>query len=303
MAFAQGSRSGLAYVVESSFGVIPPIPSMTDLPFKSHSLDLTKEPLESMTIRSDRNRENFRHGNQQVGGDITLEMRATDYDDLLESAFFSTFDSLNVLKNGVTQRSFTIEDRAEDISQYRVFTGCVVNKMAMKIKPNAIVESVFSLVGSGMEPISTSPLDANITPAGTNDPFDSFSGQLKEAGVLIATITSMEFSITNGVNPTFVVGSDKTPQLESGRCVVEGTLQAYYEDATLMNKFINETESSIELNLDDAVSGNVYQFYFPRVKYNGASAPVDKEGSRIISIPFVALYSSAEGATVKLSKV
>lgn len=87
MAFAQGSRTGLSYVVESSFGVTPSSPSMTSLPYNSHSLNLSKQRVQGNEIQTDRMPRVDRHGNRQVGGDIVVDLRPGDFDDLIESAF------------------------------------------------------------------------------------------------------------------------------------------------------------------------------------------------------------------------
>ena len=89
-------------------------------------------------------------------------------------------------------------------------------------------------------------------------------------------MTSIDFSLSNSLAPTFVVGADNAQSLEFGSAVVEGTMTVYYEDETLINKFLNETESSITVSVDDPTGSNAYTFEFPRVKYNGASVPPSK---------------------------
>lgn len=301
MAFAQGSRTDLKYVVESSFGVTPSAPAMIQLPYNSHSLNLTKQRVQGNEIQSDRIPRVDRHGNRNVAGDIVVDLRDSDYDDLLESAFFSTFASNGELKVGTSQQFLTIEDAAEDITQYRQFVGMGVSQLGISIAPNQMVQATFSMIGKDLTQAQTS-LDATPTAPSGGEPFDSYSGSIKDGGSTIAIVTSLNFTLTNSLAPTFVVGSAATPQLEFGRAVVEGTLAAYYEDATLINKFINETESSIEVTVDDPTSGSAYTFLFPAVKYNGADVPVPDPQSRIVTLPFVALYDATEETNIKLTK-
>lgn len=301
MAFAQGSRSALTYVVESSFGTTPTSPAMITLPYNTHSLSLSKERVQGNEIQSDRMPRVDRHGNRTVEGDIVVDLRDTDYDDLIESAFFNTFDSSGVLTIGTSQQFLTIEDGAADIDQYRQFTGCGVSTMSVSIAPNQMVQTTFSIVGKDLEQASSS-LDSTPTDPSGGEPFDSYSGSINEGGSSIALVTSIDFSITNSLAPTFTVGSDTTTQLEFGRAVVEGTLTAYYEDAALINKFLNETESSLEVTVDDPTTGSAYTFLFPAVKYNGGDVPVANPQSRIITLPFVALYDASEGTNIKLTK-
>jgi hypothetical protein len=114
-------------------------------------------------------------------------------------------------------------------------------------------------------------------------------------------ITGIDFSVSNAVAPTFVVGSASTPQLEFGLATVEGTITAYFEDATLMNRFINETSTAFQVTVNDPSGASNYTFHFPRCKFNGAEVPVDgPTGSRIISIPFVALYDTLENTNIEI---
>lgn len=302
MAFAQGSRSSLAYKVETTFGATP-VGNFTNLPVKTHSLDLTKDRLQGQDIQADRMPRVSRHGNRNAAGSIEVDLRKGNYDDLLEAAMLSSFDSSNQMSVGTTPKFLSIEDAMNDIGQYRLFTGMSVGTASFSIAPNQMVETSFEMVGKDMT-IGTSP--KTIDASTINSPFDSYNGAIYEAGVgsgdLVNVITSISFSIANSFAPTFVVGSDTTPQLEYGRSIIEGTMSVYMEDATFITKFLNETESSIQVSVDDPSGANAYTFYLPRVKYNGASVPLANEQSRIIELPFEALYDSTEQTQLLLTR-
>ena len=307
MAFAQGSRSRLSYKVESTFVNLPGTPFI-ELPYNTHSLNLSKERVTGNQIREDRMPRDDRHGNRQVGGDIVVDMRADDYDTLLEAAMFSTWDSAPVgpdeLKVGTTPSFVSIEDYAADIDQSRFFTGCGVSSLAISIAPNQMVQATFGIVGKDMV-ISASEI-ATITAASGNAPFDAYSGTMAIGNVAAssasAIITSIDFTVENSLSPTFVIGSDSTPQLEFGMAAVEGSFTAYFDDEALINRFLNETESEIEVTVDDPTGANDYGFLFPKVKLNAADVSVDGPTSRLITIPFVALYDSTEATNLKITR-
>ena len=302
MAFAQGSRSSLAYIAETAFGTTPASPTFAYLPFNTHSIDLSKDRVEGNEIQSDRMTRVDRHGNKQAGGSVEVDLRKADFDEFIESAFFSSF-STDVIKVGTTPKYFTIEDAAEDISQFRKFTGMAVSGMSVSIAPNQMVSTTFDMVGKDMtQAATTASTGGTPTAASSNQPFDSYSGTISDGGSAVSIVTSIDFSIQNSLAPTFVVGSDAAQSLEYGRAVVEGTMTVYYEDATLINKFLNETESTIEVSVDDPTGANSYTFLFPRVKYNGASVPVQNPQSRLITMPFVGLYDATEGTNIKLTR-
>jgi hypothetical protein len=302
MAFSQGSRSSLSYIAETAFGTTPSTPTFAYLPINTHSLDLTKDRVEGNEIQADRMPRVDRHGNRQAGGSIEVDLRADAFDALFESAFLNTF-STNVLKIGTTPKYFSMEDAAQDIGQYRLFTGLSASSMNVSIAPNQMVTATFDMVGKGMtQSSSTGSTGGTPTASSGNAPFDSYSGTIEDGGSAIGIVTSIDFSLTNSFAPTFVIGSDVAQSLEYGRAVVEGTITVYYEDETLINKFLNETESSILVSVDDPTGGNAYTFEFPRVKYNGASVPLQNPQSRLITLPFVSLYDSTEGTNLKLTR-
>ena len=300
MPFSQGSRTQLAYVAESTYGTTPATPAMVALPFVTHSVDLTKTRVQSAEITPDRMPRIDRHGQRTVTGDISVEMRPADYDFLLEDALFGSFSS-NVLNTGTTVSSFTLEDGALDITQYRAFTGCMVNTMQMSIAPNQMTTATFGIIGKNMTQ-STSPLDATLTAASNNEPFDSFSGAISEGGSTIAYVNTIDFTLNNNLNPTFALGAVATPQMEFGMSTLEGTMTVFYQDAALITKFLNETESSLSIVLDDRVAGLNYTFLMPRIKINGAAVPVASPASRLLTIPFVALRDSSTGTQLRITR-
>lgn len=301
MAFATGAFSGVTYMVESTFGVTPSTPTMIDLKQTGSSLVLNKDSFQSEQLRDDRQISDLRHGVKQVNGDINFEFSYGEYDTFLEHALFGTY-STNTLKAGTTEKSMTIERGFADITQYVPFTGCEISSMSLSIAANAIVTGTFSIVGQSTTGYSGTPLDASPTPSQTTSPFDSFTGELKEGGAAIAVITSIELNLDNAITPNFVVGSDETPQVTAGRSNLTGTVTAFFEDATLINKFINETESSIELTLGDGLSES-YTFLIPRIKYSGGDNSTADEGPIEISMPFQALYDTGEATNLKITRI
>ena len=301
MAFAQGSRSSLSFIVESTFGTTP-AGNFTNLPFSTHSLNLTKDRVAGNDIQADRMPRVDRHGNRQVAGDIVVDLRDGDYDALLESAMLNTW-ATDVLKVGTTPKFFSIEDYAADIDQARVFTGLSVSTMGVSLAPNQMVTTTFGMVGKDM---TISGTEKTQDAASGAAPFDAYSGDIAIGNVggssAVAIVTGLDFTLTNSFAPTFVIGDDSAPSLEYGRAEVEGTLTAYFEDASLINRFLNETETEIEVSVDDPTGGNAYTFLFPKVKINSADVGVDGPTSRMVSMSFVALYDAAEGTNLKITR-
>jgi hypothetical protein len=304
MPFSQGSRSSLSFVTEVTFGTTP-AGNFTNLPFTTHSLNLTKDRVAGNDIQADRMPRVDRHGNRQVAGDIVVDLRDGVYDTFLESAMLSAWAgaSTNTLKVGVTPKFFSIEDYAADIDQARLFTGMSVSTMGISLAPNQMVTTTFGMVGKDM---TVSATQKTQTAAANNAPFDAYSGDIAIGNVgsssTVAIVTGLDFTLNNSFAPTFVIGDDSAPSLEYGRAEIEGTITAYFEDTALINRFLNETETELEVSVNDPTGNNPYTFLFPRIKINSADVPVDGPTSRIINMSFVALYDATEGSNLVIMR-
>jgi hypothetical protein len=301
MSFSQGSRTRLSFLPEVTFGTTP-AGNFTELPFTTHSLNLTKERVTGNDIQSDRMPRVDRHGNRNAAGDIVVDLRNGNYDALLESLMFNAWDASpssapDQLKVGTTLKSLSVEDYLSDIDQAKLFTGLVVSQASFSMQPNQMVTTTFSLIGKDM---ALSQNQKTVTAATINQPFDAYSGDFRigdHDGALSAltAVTSIDFTINNNLNPTFVIGESTTPQLEFGRCEIEGTITAYIEDATLINRFLNEVETAFDVSVNDPSGLNEYKFFFPKVKINSADTPVENPQSRLVTLSFVALYDDSVG--------
>lgn len=300
MSFATGGFSGVSYVEETTWGVTPSTPTMVKLPTTGCSIVLSKDTFQDETLRSDRRISDLRHGVQQSGGDTPFMFRYGDFDPIMQAALYGTWTA-DVLKDSITERSFTFEREFADIGEYGVFTGCNIGSFSISVDANAIVTGSYTVVGREAS-YSTTPLDASPTAISGNSPFDSFTGELKEGGSTIGVVASVELSVDNGVEPTNVVGSNLSARNVAGRSNVSGSLTVYYEDSTMLNKFINETESSLELTLGDGVSES-YVIELPRIKYTGGDNSVSDEGVISMSMPFQALSDDSEDCTIKITRI
>tara|TARA_R110000851_G_scaffold50512_4_gene120570 strand:+ start:1120 stop:2061 length:942 start_codon:yes stop_codon:yes gene_type:complete len=303
--FGQGSRNQLTYIEEVTAGTTPGTPSMLAIGFNTHSIDLTKTIIETSEIRSDRQVVTSRHGNKQAGGDLAVEFKSDAYDAFLESVFFGAFTTgtggdtgFDVLKNGITRKTFTFEDGQLDLAtpQFQIFTGMEANSMELSVAPDAIVTSAFNFVGMGADALTGTTLDASPDAVSVNEPFDSFTGAIEIDGSPVSTITALNINISNDLSPDFVIGSDSAPCVSFGMSKVTGSITAFFEDATLINRFVNETETAIRITLGTGVGS--YEFNMPRCKINTATDGVDNPKSRTLTLDFEAIYNTSDVASI-----
>lgn len=300
MAIASGSRHGLRYTAEDEVGVTPAPVTMTALRHTSSSLVLSKESIVSDERRPDRQIADMRMVGNKAGGDIGFELSYGEYDPFLEALFMGTWDG-DVLKSGVTMRSFTIERAFTDINQYQVFTGCHINQMTLSIKPNAIVTGSFSVVGKGSTMLSA-PLSAAPSPSQTNPPLDAVSGALKEGGALAGYVTGIDITFANGIDPKFIIGSPDAGAFTSGKSNVSGKCTVFFNGPDMMTKFLQEVPSDLEIILGDGVSKS-YKLFIPRIRYSGSDNAVNDDDAIILDMPWQAILDPALGTNIQLTRI
>ncbi len=308
---ANGSRHSMRYVAETVYGQTPATPAFKMIRHTGTTLGLSKESLQSEELRDDRQISDFRHGAYQVGGDINIELSYGSFDDLLEAVMLGTWEAdspsvgIDRLKAGVTRRSFTIERFFGDIASidkpYHRFTGVELNTLSLAINANAMITGSFGVLGQNMSTGTAIITGATYAAATTTSPLDSFTGTLQEAGTPIAVITEISLSLENALEARFVVGSKQSIRPSIGRSNVTGQVTAYFENSALLDKFINETESSIVFELPDG-AGNKYTFTLPRIKYTGGQPDVDGEGPITLAMPFQALLDSTTGTNLMIDR-
>jgi len=296
---AQGSVSQVGYVVESTWGTTPNTPQLTVLPYTQFNINLTKSIYDDASVQADRMSRYSIHGNRQVGGTINTNLSPDTYDTLLESLMNNSF-ATDVLKTGTTRKSLTIEQGSTDIGQYSVYTGLVVDKMSLNVPVDGAVTAQFTFIGKQMT-VSGTPLDATLTPAPQKQPFVHEGGIFAVGGVASnCTLTGIQLSVDNGYSANFSLGNTLACDLSYGMAKVTGTVNLYFKDATMLNAFVNGTESSLEFTLTDGT--DTMTFFLPRIKYNGASKQIQGTGSIVLTVPFVALYDETTQTNLRITR-
>ena len=307
--FASGSGFGVTYTKETTFGVTPASPAMRRLRLTSSSIGVSKDGFQSNELRSDRQISDFRQGTYQVGGDVGIEFSFAEYDDMLAAAIGGEWQAntdipgQDVLVAGIEETSFTLEQEYTKLTgeKYERFTGMKVNTLSLSVPVNAMVTGSIAFVGADGE-FASAPLDATPTDSSTHSPYDGLKGQLLEGGSPNAVVTSVEISIDNGLTPEFVLFRKGAAAVTEGRINITGTVSAMFENTAMLNKFLNEEESSLAITFGDGVSAS-YVVTLPRIKYTGGDKPVDGEGSIALSMPFQALLDPATGTNIRIDRV
>lgn len=204
---------------------------------------------------------------------------------------------------GTTLTTFSIEREFSDLTQYEVFAGVAINTMSLSLQPEQIARLSFNLIGMSSGAMSGTPLDASPTAAPTNNPMTSFDGEIFEGGSVIAIATGIELSVNNNRSVRPVIGSDTSPDVFEGMADITGSLRAFLQDATLRNKFRNETLSKLWFFANDPDDGDSFlSFVLPEVTYLGDDVDPPNEGPCEVDLPFEAQVHDTYGTSLSIQR-
>lgn len=301
---ADGSRHAAYYIAETVWGTTPATPSMTKLRHTGCSLGIEKDTLSSAELRDDRNIADFRMGQNKAGGTIDMEsINDAGFEDLLAAACCGTWNT-NVLKNGTARQSFSVLRYFADLGAgnkpYHISTGVEIASVDFKVTANAIVTASFEAIAQDYTAGESAPTGAVLGTASTTTPMDAFTGSILEGGSSIATVTEFSFKLDNNMDRRFVIGSRDTIRPSVGRCNVSGSCTAYFDNGTLLDKFLNDTSSSMSIQL--TAGSDSLTILFPKIRYTGGKPDVKGDGPIMLTMPFQAVYDSTEGAAIKFTR-
>lgn len=205
------------------------------------------------------------------------------------------------IKAGTTRKSYSIERIFDDQTgnKYHRYDGVEFSGLKISVTPDKIASVSLSTVGQGSSLGSAILSGATYQTAQTTTPMVAFNATIQEGGGAIASVTEISLTIENGHEARYVVGSTETLRPSIGRSKVSGQITVYFDDSTMLQKFIDETESSLSFELFDPV-GNSYAFTIGKLKYTGGQPDVKGEGPITLSMPFQALYNSADATAIKV---
>ena len=173
--------------------------------------------------------------------------------------------------SGHTDRSFTVEHWFSDIAQSEQFLGVHPTQLDIALPPTGIATVNIPVQGqslvTGTTQYFTSP--TAVTSTGL---LASVNGIISVGGTVLAAVTGASVSVQSQRVGEPVVGSNVVPQLFEGRMMASGQLSVYFEDATLRNAFVNETEVEVMLALtsNNDANSDFMTVVMPRVKLNTA---------------------------------
>lgn len=302
---ANASQTRLAAIAESAYGTTPTTPAFQNLRFTSENFNPSLRHVTSNEIRPDRNVADLILVGAEAAGEFGFELSYGSFDDLLESVFQSAWDD-DVLENGITPKSFTIEKTFETgaTDQFHRYRGCMANTFSLNCRAGEIVTGSIGFLAKDMVSAQAAIAGATYADPNTNPVINAANhfADLAITGVTSPQITSLSLSVTNNLRQQPVIGSIFSKGVGAGRFVVTGEIEAYFENQALFEAYLNDQYKDLTFKLG-GVSALNYVFLLPKIKLSGGEVVAGGNDQDVMGrFQFQALYDATEGSTLKITR-
>jgi hypothetical protein len=233
---------------------------------------------------------------------------ATIDSDVFEVALYTDAEEDAIVKAGDTRLSFSILREFSDFAgggkPFLLYAGCEVASWNLSAAANGIAKSNFTFWGRDMTgPSTTAPANSSVAPAYETEPFDTFSGQMDIDGVEACIVTDYSVTINNNFAPRYTIGCDTSEDASVGQSAIEGSITAYFENADLYEKFVNEESLDLQLTLSDSANNQMI-IDMPNLKVlSGTQPDVTDDGPITIVLNFSAHKDETLGSHISVRRL
>ena len=182
------------------------------------------------------------------------------------------------LRNGVTEHSYTfIREHGGMTSpayQYFTFLGAVCNSFSLSVQSGSILTGSFDYIGKNANLASASANATGADGVTTTSVLNAVVNvaEVREAGSTVADclVQGLDISVANNVRGLKSIANLGNCDIGVGKCDVTGTLNAFFKDNSLYDKYLAGTPTSISFKVEDT-AGNAYIFDMPQIEFESDS--------------------------------
>lgn len=213
----------------------------------------------------------------------------------------------SMIRNGTALRSATIQKHIEDAQtpHFLNFVGSRFDTMSMNFTATQIVTGQFGIMCKTVES-GTSQYTGATTPAATSTEPMSASAHLTNVEIddaaSSAFFRSLSLNIANNLRPQDAIGSLQHAGISLGTLDITGDIELYFQDGTLLSKYINSEYFRISFVVADAAGGG-YVISMPKVKFETGTTPNQgKDTDTMLSGSFRAVRDPVTNAMIQFDQ-
>lgn len=212
-----------------------------------------------------------------------------------------------MIRNGTTKKSFVMEKFFSDVTQYQTYTGCMVQQWDLEVSANQILKGKFDIMGkTALAMAGSTAGTGGPTAAPTKDVLNATSNvaTIREGGAALSGTfaQNLKISLNNNLRAQPGIGVLGTTGIGMGTSQITGSIEFYFTDATIYNKFRNNTASSLSFRVADA-AGNTMIVTMPRIKYSDGNVGASGINQDVIvPLSFQAIRDPVTNCTIQVDR-
>jgi hypothetical protein len=304
----RGSTSKLIWGLETTFKTSP-----TDgynMPFNSCSLKPVRALNSAATITGNRNPVEPFSGNKSVGGSIVVPVDSVAMMYWCKAMFGAPGTTgaspyVHEYKIGDTMSSITLETQFPDFAtdRYGLFNGCKISSFGVNFGGDGELVANIGVMGAKYTE-GTTPFDASVT-AVTLGRVSNFQAAITEGGSTLSNCREVSVAIDFGLDGSnYVIGaSGELGSIPEGIARVSGNIKTLFEDASLLTKALNLTESALKITATSSAS-SIFEIELQELYYELSAPEIPGPQGLLVDLNFVGFYgngSEASAAVVRLT--
>ena len=305
---AMGVYSGVRFIPESTLGVTPETGTVRSLPFNSCTVSAEQNRTAPGTMTGTRNPVEPIMGNINVSGGITVPLDTNAFGWILAMAFgnpttttVSTGVYQHVFKPGTEQPSVTLE-KAFSNGEYYLEKGCKVSSLGFSFGGDGELTCDVQMLGCN-ETIDDEPISESVT-ALTLDRLNNFQAALKVDNADVAVATELTLDVGFGLDEEgyAIGGNGFRSRINEGLLELTGSMTAFYDDDTYVQKAMNSTITALQVKLTKGSTS--LQIDLPEVQFPRNSPDIEGAAGVMQSLDFGAFYkNNALGTSIQFTLI
>lgn len=214
------------------------------------------------------------------------------------------------LENGTTESSFLVErylPNAAAGSEYIRSNGVRVGSVGMEVSARAAITGTLGLLAKS----TGSPSGATVFgSSGSATVSEKLRGSAHVADVYVdgtaisptngGAVRAFGFALTNNLAVDAEVGSRYAAGIGYGKLGVSGTLDAFYEEKSLLDMLLGSTDHELMVLFRDGVGDTGVAVYFPRIVFS-QGRPGGQDRRVTTPLSFMTARDSTEACVIRLS--
>lgn len=287
MSKATTNYTDLSYIAEVTPGVIPTSPAFQLLPTTGGALALNISTEVSEVIRSDRQIDDLVPVDAEVTGDINFELSYTPWKPLIIELLRSA-QTGSPYKNGSdapTTYTFCKRVIVGTTTNYFYYTGCVIGSMTLNFATGTRLTGTLNVMGREETATTTGLGGQTFTDVAEYAIMNSVSNLLIAITDLPAEtcFQKLDLTIANNSAGAKCIGVFGSSDIQDFALDVTGSIETYFEDLVLYNKFINSQSFAVTITLTDSLTNEI-EIVMPRCKFEELSVPIPGK-NQFLSMP------------------